>query len=149
MLEAARLTRKALFQRRVAWSNFESLEVRTCGPWSVEFEQSWRSYGAWLGKYLGSAGVSGCILAIWSLCFPLMRELFTAIMREATDALTSPRATSILSVPTTGNNTNRGRNSWKDRLLERSRRSYIVKEQDGGSHAFFIMMRNSATLVTL
>ncbi|GBN05556.1 hypothetical protein AVEN_268927-1 [Araneus ventricosus] len=32
-----------------------------------------------------------------------------------TDALTSPRATSILPVPTTGNNEIRGRNSWKER----------------------------------
>ncbi|GBN73080.1 hypothetical protein AVEN_409-1 [Araneus ventricosus] len=48
------------------------------------------------------------------------RELFTETTRETTDALTSPRATLILPVPTTGNNANRGRNSWKDRRLERS-----------------------------
>ncbi|GBN36383.1 hypothetical protein AVEN_77325-1 [Araneus ventricosus] len=39
-----------------------------------------------------------------------------------TDALTSPRATLILPLPTTGNNANRGRNLWKDRPLERSLR---------------------------
>ncbi|GBM97153.1 hypothetical protein AVEN_195495-1 [Araneus ventricosus] len=39
---------------------------------------------------------------------PLMCELFTATTRETTDALTSPRATSILPVPTTRNNANRG-----------------------------------------
>ncbi|GBN29290.1 hypothetical protein AVEN_47021-1 [Araneus ventricosus] len=97
-----------------------SLEVRTSGLWSVEFEQSCPSYGAWLCKYLGRSRVSGWIGAVWPLYFPLMRELFTAITREATDALTSPRATSILSVPTTGNNANLGRNSWKDRPLELS-----------------------------
>ncbi|GBO41617.1 hypothetical protein AVEN_202443-1 [Araneus ventricosus] len=43
---------------------------------------------------------------------------------ETTDALTSPRATSILPVQTNGNNANRGRNSWKDRPLERSLRDY-------------------------
>ncbi|GBL91338.1 hypothetical protein AVEN_203490-1 [Araneus ventricosus] len=72
---------------------------------------------------LGFANISaalGCIGAVWPLYFPLMRELFTAITREATDALTSPQATSILSVPTTGNNANRGRNSWKDRPVKRS-----------------------------
>ncbi|GBM01962.1 hypothetical protein AVEN_269566-2-1, partial [Araneus ventricosus] len=50
---------KALFRRRMAWPNLELLEVRTCGLWSVEFEQSRRSYYAWLGKYLGSARVNG------------------------------------------------------------------------------------------
>ncbi|GBM33285.1 hypothetical protein AVEN_101621-1 [Araneus ventricosus] len=90
--------------------------------WTVEFEKSRRSYGgdAWLCKYLGSARVRGCIGAVWPLPFLLTCELFTAIMRETTDALTSPRTTSILPVPTTGNNANRGRNSWKDRPLERS-----------------------------
>ncbi|GBN64931.1 hypothetical protein AVEN_264469-1 [Araneus ventricosus] len=55
----------------------------------------------------------------------LMCELVTAITREATDALTSPRATSILSVPMTGNNASRGRNSWKDASLERSLTSLL------------------------
>ncbi|GBM39062.1 hypothetical protein AVEN_190208-1 [Araneus ventricosus] len=54
-----------------------------------------------------------------------MLELLTAIIREATDALASPRATSILSVPTTGNNANLGRNSWKERPLERSLSHYF------------------------
>ncbi|GBL96656.1 hypothetical protein AVEN_207816-1 [Araneus ventricosus] len=27
------------FLRRVAWPNLKTLEVRTCGLWSVEFEQ--------------------------------------------------------------------------------------------------------------
>ncbi|GBL72915.1 hypothetical protein AVEN_211864-1, partial [Araneus ventricosus] len=57
---------KALFQRR-ALTNLESLEVRTCGLWSVEFEQSRHSYGAWLCKYLGSARVNRCNGAVWSL----------------------------------------------------------------------------------
>ncbi|GBM49255.1 hypothetical protein AVEN_71002-1 [Araneus ventricosus] len=99
----------------MAWLNLESLEVRICGLRSVEFEQSRLSYGACLCKYLHSAGVSGCIDAVWPLPLSLMCELFTAITRETTDALTSPRASSILPVPTTGNNANRGRNSWKDR----------------------------------
>ncbi|GBL82209.1 hypothetical protein AVEN_252398-1 [Araneus ventricosus] len=55
--------------------------------------------GAWLGKYLGSARVNGCTDAVWTLPPPLTCELFTAITREATDALTSPRTTSILLVP--------------------------------------------------
>ncbi|GBM63573.1 hypothetical protein AVEN_233048-1 [Araneus ventricosus] len=101
-------------------TNLEWLEVRTCGLWSVEFEQSCGSYGAWLCKYLGSARVSGCTEAVWSLPLPLMCWLFTAIMREATDELTSPRATSILPAPTMGNNANLGRNSWKDKPLGRS-----------------------------
>ncbi|GBM38724.1 hypothetical protein AVEN_252917-1 [Araneus ventricosus] len=46
-----------------------------------------------------------------------MRELFTATKRETTYALASPPATSILPVPTTGNNANRGQISWKDRAL--------------------------------
>ncbi|GBM10863.1 hypothetical protein AVEN_42122-1 [Araneus ventricosus] len=57
---------KALFQRRVAWTNLELLEVRKCGLWSVKFEQSRRSYGAWLCKYLGRARVNGCNGAFWS-----------------------------------------------------------------------------------
>ncbi|GBM39063.1 hypothetical protein AVEN_190209-1 [Araneus ventricosus] len=51
---------------RVAWPNFEPLEVCTCGLWSVELEQSCRSYGAWLCKYLGSIRVNGCNGADWS-----------------------------------------------------------------------------------
>ncbi|GBN11130.1 hypothetical protein AVEN_91328-1 [Araneus ventricosus] len=113
-------TVKALFQRRVARPNLKSIEIRTCGLWSVECEQSCHSYGACLCKYLGSDRVRGCIGAVWPLYVPLMRELFTATTRETTDALTSPRAISILPVSTTGNNANRGRNSWKDRPLERS-----------------------------
>ncbi|GBN82190.1 hypothetical protein AVEN_145593-1 [Araneus ventricosus] len=87
-----------------------------------------RSYGTWLCKYLGSARVNGCNGAVWPLYFSFMRELFTATAQETTDALTSPRATSILPVPTMGNNANLGRNSWKDRLLERSLRRFISKE---------------------
>ncbi|GBO10085.1 hypothetical protein AVEN_177190-1 [Araneus ventricosus] len=79
-----------------------------------------RQYGAWLCKYLVSARVNRCNGAVWPLSFPLMCELFTVITQETTDALTSPRATSILPVPTTGNNANSGRNSWKDKPLERS-----------------------------
>ncbi|GBM05373.1 hypothetical protein AVEN_268518-1 [Araneus ventricosus] len=78
---------KALFQRRVTWTNFESLEVRTCGLWSVDCEQSRRTYGAWLCKYLGSVRVNGCNGAVCPLLFPLVRELFTATTRETTDAL--------------------------------------------------------------
>ncbi|GBM55005.1 hypothetical protein AVEN_54995-1 [Araneus ventricosus] len=105
----------ALLRRRATWPNLDSLEVRTCGQWSVEFKQSRLFYDAWLCKYLGSAGVNGCTDAVWPLPLPLTCELFTAITREATVGLTSPRATSILPLPTMGNNANRGRNSWKDR----------------------------------
>ncbi|GBM38910.1 hypothetical protein AVEN_209925-1 [Araneus ventricosus] len=98
---------KALFQRRVTWTNLESLDVHTCGLWSVELEQSRRSYVASLCKYLSSARVNGCNDAVWPLYFPLMCELFTAITQETTDELTSPRATSIHPVPTIGNNANR------------------------------------------
>ncbi|GBM53230.1 hypothetical protein AVEN_14246-1 [Araneus ventricosus] len=58
---------KALFRQRVAWPNLESLEVRTCGLWSVEFEQSRRSYGAWICKSVGSSRVNGCTDAAWML----------------------------------------------------------------------------------
>ncbi|GBO00003.1 hypothetical protein AVEN_23009-1 [Araneus ventricosus] len=104
-----------MFRRRVAWPNLESLEVRSCGLWAVKFEQTRRSYGACLCKYLGSSRVNGCTDAVCPLPFPLMCELFTAIAPETTDALASPRATSILPVRTTGNNANRGRNAGKDR----------------------------------
>ncbi|GBM77574.1 hypothetical protein AVEN_186842-1 [Araneus ventricosus] len=87
---------KALFPRRVV----------DCGRWNSN--QSRR-------KSLGSARVNGCTDAVWPLLPPLMCKLFTAITRETENALTSPRATSILSAPPTGNNTNRGRNSWEDR----------------------------------
>ncbi|GBL82404.1 hypothetical protein AVEN_70901-1 [Araneus ventricosus] len=103
---------KALFRRRVAWPNLKSLEVRTCGLRSVDAR---RSDGAWLCKYLDSARVNGCTDAVWPLPLPLMCELFTAITLETTDLFTIPRATSILPVPTMGNNANRGRNSWEDR----------------------------------
>ncbi|GBL75365.1 hypothetical protein AVEN_194563-1 [Araneus ventricosus] len=76
--------------------------------------------GRWFGKSLGSVRVNGCTDAIWPLQPPSTCELFTTITRETTDALTSPRTTSILPVPTTRNNTNRGRNSWKDRPWVRS-----------------------------
>ncbi|GBN29675.1 hypothetical protein AVEN_221091-1 [Araneus ventricosus] len=66
-----------------------------CGRWN--FEQSRHSHGPWLGKSLGRARVNGFTDAVWSLPPPLMCELFIAITREATDALTSPRATSISS----------------------------------------------------
>ncbi|GBM07474.1 hypothetical protein AVEN_100688-1 [Araneus ventricosus] len=46
---------------------------------------------------------------------PLMCELFTGIKQGTVNAFTSPRATSILPIPTIGNNTNRGRNSWEDK----------------------------------
>ncbi|GBO31406.1 hypothetical protein AVEN_274212-1 [Araneus ventricosus] len=58
--------------------------------------------GAWLCKYIGSAQVNTCFDAVWSFLLPLMCELFTAAWRETTDALASPRATSILPVPTVG-----------------------------------------------
>ncbi|GBL98333.1 hypothetical protein AVEN_174115-1 [Araneus ventricosus] len=112
---------KALIQRRVAWPNFESLEVRTCGLWSVEFEQTCRFYGEWLCKYLGSAMQCSRLAS-------LMCNLFTATTRETTDALTSPRATSVLPVPTTGNKANRRRNSRKDRPLERSLTDLLGKK---------------------
>ncbi|GBL53911.1 hypothetical protein AVEN_170905-1 [Araneus ventricosus] len=54
-----------MFQRRVAWPNFESLDVCTRGLWSVEFEQTCRSYGAWLCKYLSSVRGNGCNAAVW------------------------------------------------------------------------------------
>ncbi|GBN32676.1 hypothetical protein AVEN_58425-1 [Araneus ventricosus] len=57
-----------------------------------------------------------------------MHEIFTAITRETTDALTNPRVISILPVPTTGNKANRGRNLWKDRPLERSLRGGSYQE---------------------
>ncbi|GBM30462.1 hypothetical protein AVEN_237691-1 [Araneus ventricosus] len=79
----------------------------------------WNSDGEWLGKYLGNVRVKGCTDAVWPLPRPLMCELFPAIERETTDALTSPRATSILPVPTMGNNSIRVRNSWKYRPLKR------------------------------
>ncbi|GBM57601.1 hypothetical protein AVEN_216348-1 [Araneus ventricosus] len=47
----------------------------------------------------------------WRCLVPLTRELLTITTQETTDALSSPRASSILPVPTTGNNANRGRNS--------------------------------------
>ncbi|GBM30614.1 hypothetical protein AVEN_12157-1 [Araneus ventricosus] len=72
--------------------------------------------GAWLPKSHVSARVHGRTDAVWSLPPPLTCELFTAITREATDALANPLATLILSVPMMGNNANRGRKSWKDRL---------------------------------
>ncbi|GBN94328.1 hypothetical protein AVEN_33494-1 [Araneus ventricosus] len=102
-------TCEATFRRSVVCPNLASLEVRTCGLWNSK--QSRRSYGAWLGKYLGSARENGCSDAVWSLPLPLMCELFTAIMWETTDALTSPRAASILPAPIMGNNANRGQNS--------------------------------------
>ncbi|GBN80502.1 hypothetical protein AVEN_193291-1 [Araneus ventricosus] len=42
----------------------------------------------------------------------LMFELFTATMRETTDAHTSTRATTNIPVPTIGNNAHRRRNLW-------------------------------------
>ncbi|GBN42642.1 hypothetical protein AVEN_108419-1 [Araneus ventricosus] len=81
--------------------------IRTVAPF--------QRHGAWLSKYLGSAQVNGCTDVVWPLPLPLMCEIFTAITGETTDALTSPRVTSVLPVPTMGNNANRGRNSWKDR----------------------------------
>ncbi|GBN27796.1 hypothetical protein AVEN_223938-1 [Araneus ventricosus] len=80
--------------------------ARVSYSWTVEFEHSRRC------EYLFSARVNR------SPSGPLTCELFTATTRETTDALTSQRATSILRVPTTGNNTNRGRNMWKDRSME-------------------------------
>ncbi|GBL80434.1 hypothetical protein AVEN_92330-1 [Araneus ventricosus] len=91
-----------------------------CGRWN--YDQSRRSYCAWLGKSLGSPRVNGCTDAVWTLPLPLTCELFNDITRETTDALTSPRATSIPPIPTIGNNANRGRNSWKDRPYERGLR---------------------------
>ncbi|GBM87875.1 hypothetical protein AVEN_263110-1 [Araneus ventricosus] len=83
-----------------------------------------------LGKSLGSARVKVCIDAVWSLPPPLMCELFTVIMREAADTLTSPRATSIFPVPTMGKKGNSGQNSWKDRPLEHSfKRLLLITRQ--------------------
>ncbi|GBN72045.1 hypothetical protein AVEN_198605-1 [Araneus ventricosus] len=89
-------------------ANLESLEVRTCGLWSVEFRLDALSNGKeliafkWLGKSLGSARVNGCTDAVWPLPSPLTCDLFTGLMRETTDALTSPRTSSILPVPSMG-----------------------------------------------
>ncbi|GBN49760.1 hypothetical protein AVEN_35998-1 [Araneus ventricosus] len=47
-------------------ANLELLEVRTCGLWSVEFEQTRLSYGSWLGKYLGISRGNECNGAVWS-----------------------------------------------------------------------------------
>ncbi|GBM77432.1 hypothetical protein AVEN_107818-1 [Araneus ventricosus] len=88
-----------------------------CGRWNSD---SRAIPSGWLCKYLSSAGVNGCNGA-------LMSELFTSTTQETTDKqqLTSPRATSIPPVPTTRNNANRGRNSWKDRPLESSLRNKL------------------------
>ncbi|GBM88568.1 hypothetical protein AVEN_185679-1, partial [Araneus ventricosus] len=51
-------------------------------------------------KPLCNVRVNGCTDAVWPLSPPLMCEIFTATTRETADALTSPRATSILPVPT-------------------------------------------------
>ncbi|GBL89365.1 hypothetical protein AVEN_225882-1 [Araneus ventricosus] len=63
----------------------------------------------------------------------LMSELFIATTRETTDVLTRPRSTSILSVPTARNNANHGRNSRKDRPLERNFKVVIKKKRPLGN----------------
>ncbi|GBM62903.1 hypothetical protein AVEN_11360-1 [Araneus ventricosus] len=87
---------------RFLWENFRARGDLTvfmdCGRWNSKM--SHRSYGAWLCKYLCSARVNGCTDAAWPLPTPLTCELFTAITRETTDALTSPRATYIFTDPT-------------------------------------------------
>ncbi|GBM52140.1 hypothetical protein AVEN_207295-1 [Araneus ventricosus] len=60
------------------------------------------------GKSLSSARVNGCTDTVCPLFPPLMDQLFTAAMRETTNALTNPRATLILPVAMTRNNANRG-----------------------------------------
>ncbi|GBM73175.1 hypothetical protein AVEN_30059-1 [Araneus ventricosus] len=95
--------------------NLKSLEVCTCGLWPVEFHavMQFLQSVAWL---ISRQRSSGCTDAVWPLPLPLTCELFTTITWETTDALTSPRVTSILPVLMMGNNVNYGRNSWKDRL---------------------------------
>ncbi|GBN78852.1 hypothetical protein AVEN_30957-1 [Araneus ventricosus] len=61
----------------------------------------------------------------WSRLASLMCNLFTATTWETTDALTSPRATSILPVQSRGNKANRGRNTRKDPPLDRSFIPYL------------------------
>ncbi|GBN34101.1 hypothetical protein AVEN_45197-1 [Araneus ventricosus] len=84
--------------------------IRMSGVWG--FSRAGRivvkpcSYGAWLGKSVGSARVNGCTDAVCPLPLPLMCVLSTALTRETTYAHTSPRPTSILPVPTTGNDAN-------------------------------------------
>ncbi|GBN65972.1 hypothetical protein AVEN_177561-1 [Araneus ventricosus] len=92
--------------------------------WSEEFEQTCRSYGVWLCKYLGSVRVNGCNSAVWSFH---VRAIYHH-NAEATYALISPRATTILPFPTTRNNANLGRNLWKNRPLERSLISNALSE---------------------
>ncbi|GBN50304.1 hypothetical protein AVEN_109240-1 [Araneus ventricosus] len=99
----------ASYPRRVAWkaSSHSRFVLVDCGLRNSD--QSRRSHGLWLGKSLGSARVNGCSDVVWPLLPPLTCELFTAITRETTDALTSPGVASILPVLTMGNNANRGR----------------------------------------
>ncbi|GBO01383.1 hypothetical protein AVEN_267468-1 [Araneus ventricosus] len=94
---------KALFPQRVAsqTSSRSRFVLVDCARWNSD--QLRNSHGPWIGKSLGSARINGCTDAVCSLHPPLMRELFTVITRETIDALTSPRATSILPVPTMGN----------------------------------------------
>ncbi|GBN14234.1 hypothetical protein AVEN_59385-1 [Araneus ventricosus] len=64
--------REALFRRRVAWPNLESLQFLTCGLWSVEFEQSRRSKApGFIYKHLGCARVNGCTDAVWPPSLPV------------------------------------------------------------------------------
>ncbi|GBN40087.1 hypothetical protein AVEN_258207-1 [Araneus ventricosus] len=63
-----------------------------CGRWNSD--QTRHSYGAWLDKSVCGARVNGCSDAVCPPP-PLTCEPFTAIMRETTDALTSPRARKI------------------------------------------------------
>ncbi|GBL89598.1 hypothetical protein AVEN_87916-1 [Araneus ventricosus] len=113
-----------------------------CGP--VEFEQSRRSYGACLCKYLGSARVNECNGAVW----PFDARAIYRHNAGTTDALASPLATSILPIPTTGNNANRGRNLWKDKPLERSVRVTHAKRSgvvEPGKCILVLSMKNVNT----
>ncbi|GBM97152.1 hypothetical protein AVEN_195494-1 [Araneus ventricosus] len=94
-----------------------SLVPKACGLdkprgsylWSVEFEQFILRMVSQISRQRSSERIQ-CRRLV-----PLMRERFTATTRETIDTLTSPQATSILPLPTMGNNANRGRNSWKGR----------------------------------
>ncbi|GBO38271.1 hypothetical protein AVEN_274988-1 [Araneus ventricosus] len=107
---------KALFQWRAAWPKFESLEVLHLWTMVVGIRTEvpfLRRVALQISRQRSSERMK------WGRLASLMCKQFTATTRETTVVLTSPRAKSILPVPKTGKNANRGRNLWKDRLLGR------------------------------